>query len=409
MTKMPFASNADGKRPPPLTGRRVIDLSRVLAGPWSTMVLADLGAEVIKVEHPVGGDDTRHWGPPYAGGEAAYYLCANRNKRSIAVDLANPDGQRVIRDLVATADVVVENYKLGGLDRFGLDYASLAALNPALVYCSISGYGRASPVSERPGYDFMIQAEGGLMSITGEVEGQPVRTGVAVADLFTGMAAAQAILAALIARDRDGVGQHIDMALYDCQLAMLANVGSAYLVSGDEPARHGNGHPAIVPYQMFDTRDGGMVVAVGNDRQFAALCRLLGQSGLAADARFATNAARVGNRDALLGVLRPLLAVQDTSEWLDRLRAAGIPCGEVRSVGQALEASETIARGMVRGVPHPTAGDVRLVASPLKLGGTPVAEPVAPPLLGEHGTEILTEIGYDSARMAALRASGAVG
>lgn len=373
------------------------------------MVLADLGAEVIKIEHPVGGDDTRHWGPPYVGGEAAYYLCANRNKRSIAIDLARPEGQRIVRDLVSTADVVVENYKLGGLDRFGLDYASLAAVNPAIVYCSISGYGRESPIAERPGYDYVIQAEGGLMSVTGEIDGQPLKVGVAVADLFTGMAAAQAVLAALIARDRDGVGQHIDMALYDCQLAMLANVGAAYLASGQEPNRYGNGHPTVVPYQVFDTRDGGVVIAVGNDRQFAALCRLVEQDGLATDPRFATNSARVGHRDALLATLRSLLAARSTSEWLNRLRAAGIPCGEVRSVGHALDAPETAARGMVRSVPHPTAGEVRLVASPLKLGGTPVVGPIAPPLLGQHGGEILSEIGYDADRIAALRESGTVG
>ncbi len=397
-------------RPPPLAGRRVLDLSRVLAGPWCTMVLADLGAEVIKVENPNGGDDTRHWGPPYAGGESAYYLSANRNKQSIAIDLSHQDGQEVVRRLAAQSDVLVENYKQGGLDRFGLDYAAIATINPRIVYCSISGYGRASPIADRPGYDYVIQAEGGLMAITGDVDGEPMKVGVAVADLFTGMTAAQAILAALIAADRDGVGQHIDMALYDCQLAMLANVGSACLVSGEEPTRFGNGHPAIVPYQLFHASDGDLVIAVGNDRQFGALCDLLGRADLAADPRFATNPARVENRDALLGLLAPLLARRPVDHWLSRLRAAGGPCGEVRSVGAALNAPEASAREMVMQVPHPTAGQVPLIASPLKLTQTPVVPPVAPPLLGEHGDQLLGRVlGMESAEIETLRRRGAIG
>jgi len=345
----------------PLAGRRVLDLSRVLAGPWATMVLADLGAEVTKVEHPKGGDDTRHWGPPYAGGESAYYLCANRNKRSIALDISKPEGQAIVRALAAEADVLVENYKLGGLDKFGLDYPSISAINPRIVYCSISGYGRTSPIAERPGYDYVIQAEGGLMSITGPVDGEPMKVGVAVADLFTGMAAAQAILAALIAADRDGVGQHIDMALYDCQLAMLANVGSAALVSGTEPKRYGNGHPTVVPYQLFDTSDGQVVIAVGNDGQFAAMCeRLLGRPDLAADERFAKNSARVSNREALLAELIPLIAAKPTGWWLDGLREVGVPTGEVRGLGRAGDCgtgdggdrgTPKSRRGQARGVP----------------------------------------------------------
>ena len=396
-------------RPPPLAGRKVLDLSRVLAGPWCTMVLADLGAEVIKVENPRGGDDTRHWGPPYIGGESAYYLCANRNKASIAVDIATAEGQAIVRELAQDADVVVENYKLGGLAKYGLDYASLAAINPALVYCSISGYGRTSPIAERPGYDYVIQAEGGLMAVTGEVDGQPMKVGVAVADLYTGMAAAQAILAALIARDRDGLGQHIDMALYDCQLAMLANVGAAYLASGEEPKRYGNGHATVVPYQVFDTADGRMVIAVGNDRQFVALCGLAGKPQIAADTRFAKNSGRVENRMALLALLEPLIAARDTGVWLQGLRAAGIPCGEVRPVGAALTAPETLARGMVATVPHPSAGEVQLIASPLKLSGTPVAAPVAPPLLGQDGDAVLAALGYQPERIAELRAAGVIG
>lgn len=395
-------------RPAPLAGRKVLDLSRVLAGPWCTMVLADLGAEVTKVENPRGGDDTRHWGPPYAGTESAYYLCANRNKRSIALDLSTAEGQEIVRALAADADVLVENYKLGGLDRFGLDYAAIAAINPRIVYCSISGYGRSSPIAERPGYDYVIQAEGGLMSITGEVDGQPMKVGVAVADLFTGMAAAQAVLAALIAADRDGVGQHIDMALYDCQLAMLANVGGAYLTSGLEPKRFGNGHPTVVPYQVFDTADGRVVIAAGNDRQFSALCgKLLGRPELASDARFATNAGRVTNREALLAEICPLIAGRTTEWWLEGLRSAGVPSGEVRGVGAALSAPEALAREMVVSLPHPSAGEVRIVASPLKLGGTPVVAPVAPPLLGADTAAVLGELGYSPEQIAAMMAAGA--
>lgn len=393
---------------PPLAGRRVLDLSRVLAGPWCTMVLADLGAEVTKVEHPRGGDDTRHWGPPYTGGESAYYLCANRNKRSIAIDLSTPDGQRIVREMAAEADVLVENYKLGGLDKYGLDYASIAAINPRIVYCSVSGYGRASPIAERPGYDYVIQAEGGLMAVTGPVDGEPMKVGVAVTDLFTGMAAAQAILAALIAADRDGLGQHLDMALYDNQIAMMANVGSAALVSGNEPRRFGNGHPTIVPYQLFDTEDGQVVVAVGNDGQFAAFARLLGRPELTEDDRFARNSARVGNREALLAQIVPLMRERPSEYWLQGLRAAGIPGGAVRGVAEAQAAPETLARNMIATVPHPTAGEVRLVASPLKLGRTPVVDPVAPPLLGQHSDEVLAAMGYDAAAIAELRAKGAV-
>jgi crotonobetainyl-CoA:carnitine CoA-transferase CaiB-like acyl-CoA transferase len=398
-----------GVRPAPLAGRRILDLSRVLAGPWCTMVLADLGAEVIKVENPDGGDDTRHWGPPYTGGEAAYYLCANRNKRSIAIDISKPEGQAIVRDLALRSDVLVENYKLGGLDRYGLDYASLSAINPTLIYCSISGYGRSSPIGDRPGYDYVIQAEGGLMAVTGPVDGEPMKVGVAVADLYTGMAAGQAILAALIARDRDGLGQHIDMALYDCQLAMMANVASASLTSGNEPRRYGNGHPAVVPYQVFDTSDGRVVIAVGNDRQFAVLCGMIGHGEIAGDPRFAKNSARVENREALLALLTPMVMRQATPWWLEQLRMAGIPCGEVRGVGAALAAPETLARGMVTTVPHPTAGKVSLVSSPLKLSGTPVVPPRAPPLLGEDGAGVLATLGYSDERVASLRTAGVVG
>jgi len=393
----------------PLAGRRVLDLSRVLAGPWCTMVLADLGAEVTKVEHPRGGDDTRHWGPPYTGGESAYYLCANRNKRSIALDISKPEGQRIVRDLAARADVLVENYKLGGLEKFGLGYSSIAEINPRIVYCSISGYGRRSPIAERPGYDYVIQAEGGLMSVTGPVDGEPMKVGVAVADLFTGMAAAQAILAALIAADRYGVGQHLDMALYDCQLAMLANVGSAALVAGTEPRRYGNGHPTVVPYQLFDTLDGQVVVAVGNDAQFTAFAtRLLDRPDLATDERFAKNGSRVANRDALLAEIMPLMREHTTEWWLAGLRSVGVPTGAVRQVGEALAAPEATARDMVATVAHPSAGEVKLVASPLKLGRTPVVSPVAPPMLGQHSRTVLAELGYRTDEIEALLEMGVI-
>lgn len=403
-----MTSPESSTRPPPLTGRRVLDLSRVLAGPWCGQILADLGAEVTKVENPKGGDDTRAWGPPFAGGESAYYLSANRGKRSIAVDLASADGQEIVLELARHADILIENYKLGGLDRFGLDYASVAAVNPRLVYCSISGYGRTGPAAARLGYDYVIQAEGGLMAITGETDGPPVRVGVAVADLFTGMAAAQACLGALIAADRDGVGQHIDMALYDCQLSMLGNVASGYLISGEEAGRFGNGHPTVVPYENFPTADGRVVIAVGNDRQFALLAKLLERPELAEDSRFAKNAGRIVNRDALLAILKPLVAAQTTGWWLENLPRTGIPGGQVNPVSRAIEDEVAQARGMTSEVPHPTAGHVRLMASPLKLSGTPVRAPQAPPTLGQDSDAILAELGYDAARITRLRASGAV-
>ncbi len=383
-------------RPAPLAGKRVLDLSRVLAGPWCTMILGDLGAEVIKIENPDGGDDTRKWGPPYAATESAYYLCTNRNKKSVAVDLSCEAGQEAVRALAAISDVVVENYKLGGLDKYGLDYASLKLINPRLVYCSISGYGRKSPRAGEPGYDYVIQAEGGLMSVTGDADRPPVRVGVAVADLFTGMTAAQAVLAALIAADRDGVGQHIDIALFDAQLAMLANIGSAALVSGEEPARLGNAHPTVVPYQTFETADVDIVIAVGNDRQFGLLCRdLLDRADLADDPLYATNAARVVNRDSLIAELRPLIAAKPSEWWMAELKRFGVPCGAVRTVGAALASPEALARGMVAEVDHLLAGTIPMIMSPLKLADTPVIAPSAPPLLGEHSFEVLSALlGY---------------
>jgi crotonobetainyl-CoA:carnitine CoA-transferase CaiB-like acyl-CoA transferase len=397
-------------RLPALFGRRVIDLTRVLAGPWCTMVLADLGADVIKIEHPNGGDDTRHWGPPYIGGEAAYYICANRNKRSVTVNLGTRDGQQIVRDLAVSADIMVENYKLGGLTQYGLDYDAIAALNPAIVYCSISGYGRNSPIADRPGYDYVIQAEAGLMDVTGEVDGEPMKAGVAVSDLFTGMAATQAILAALLARDRDGVGQHIDLALFDCQLSMMANVGSSFLANGEKPRRYGNGHATVVPYQVFKTSDGSVVIAVGNDRQFAMLCdAVLKRPEMALDPRYAKNSSRVVNRNSLISTLRPLIEALPTTHWLRGMRDNGIPCAEVRSIGEALLSEEAVARDMVRHAAHPTAGIISMIGSPLKLSGTPVVSPVAPPLLGQHTVEVLTELlGYDSECIERLRLASVI-
>ncbi|MES2973774.1 MAG: CaiB/BaiF CoA-transferase family protein [Pseudomonadota bacterium] len=384
----------DIPRKPALHGVRILDLSRVLAGPWCTMTLGDLGADVIKIENPKGGDDTRGWGPTFAQGESAYYLSANRNKRSVAVDLASADGQRIIRELAMQSDVVVENFKAGALDRYGLDYESLRKVKPDLIYCSISGYGRTSPLAGRAGYDYVVQAEAGLMSITGEPDGEPMKAGVAVADLFTGMYAVQAILAAIIARRNDGKGQLIDLALFDCQLAMLANVGSAYLVSGQEPERFGNAHASVVPYQVLPTRDSEIVLAVGNDRQFKLLCdEVLERPDIGADARFITNQLRIENRDALIPLLKDALRTRDAADWQQRLSSTGIPTGTVRTVGKALQSPEAVARGMVSTVQHPKAGALKMVSSPIRMSGTPVRTPVAPPLLGEHTDEVLAELG----------------
>lgn len=376
-----------------LHGIRILDLSRVLAGPWCTMTLGDLGADVIKIEKPDGGDDTRSWGPSFVEGESAYYLCTNRNKRSVAVDISTAAGQRTIRALALKCDVVVENFKAGALLRYGLDYESLRRLKPDLIYCSISGYGRTSPLAERAGYDYVVQAEAGLMSVTGEPAGQPMKVGVAVADLFTGMYAVQAILAAVIARRNDGEGQLIDLALFDCQLAMLANVASAYLVSGREPTRFGNAHASVVPYQVLPTRDSEIVLAVGNDRQFKLLCdAVLERPDIAADPRFATNVARLRHREALIPLLTAILATRDAADWQRRLASTGIPTGTVRTVGEALRSPEAAARDMVSTVQHPKAGALELVSSPIRMSGTPVRPPSAPPLLGEHTQEVLREL-----------------
>ena len=401
--------------PQALAGVRVLDLTRVLAGPWCTQVLADLGADVIKVERPGNGDDTRGWGPPFlrdADGndttESAYYLCANRNKRSITVDIATGEGQAVIRRLAMESDVLVENFKVGDMARYRLDAATLHAANPRLVYCSITGFGQDGPYAQRAGYDFAVQGLGGLMSITGAADGEPQKVGVAVADLFTGMYATVAILAALRHRDATGEGQVIDMALLDAQVAMLANLGSHYLVGGDMPPRQGNAHANIVPYQVFAVADGHIIVAVGNDRQFARLCQLLGESALADDERFATNAGRVRHRDVLVPMLQSAFVLRDRQTWLTVLEAAGIPCGPVNDIADVFADPQVMARGMVGQVEHPHAGTVPLVTSPLKLSATPVRLRYAPPILGQHTDEVLREAGYSDDEVGALRVRGAI-
>jgi formyl-CoA transferase len=398
---------------------RVLDLTRVLAGPWCTQLLADLGADVVKVERPGSGDDTRAWGPPYlkdAGGadttEAAYYLAANRGKRSVTVDLSHPDGQRVVRRLAERADIVVENYKAGQLARYGLDYATLAALNPRLIYCSITGFGQSGPHADRAGYDFIIQGMGGFMSITGERDdrpgGGPQKAGVAVSDLMTGMYSAVAILAAVTHRERTGEGQHIDMALFDVMLAMLANMNMNYLTSGRPPGRAGNAHPNIVPYQVFEAADGHVIIAVGNDGQFVKFCEVAGRPDLAADPAYRRNADRVRNRAAVLAVLEPLVRTRPVAFWVERLDAAGVPCGPINDIAQALADPQVAARALRIELPHPLAGTLPLVANPIKLSATPPAYERAPPVLGQHTDEVLGECGFDAAEIARLKADGAV-
>ena len=375
----------------PLQGIRVLDLSRVLAGPYCTMVLGDLGAEVIKVEPPE-GDETRAWGPPFAEGESAYYLCVNRNKRGIVINLKTDEGKKILRDLALQSDVLVENFRPGTLEKFGLDFETLHELNPRLVYCSITGFGQTGPMRDKPGYDFMIQALGGLMSITGEPEGEPMKTGVAVVDLFAGQNAVIAILAALQARTLTGHGQRLDIALFDSQLGWLANVASNYLISGNLPKRHGNAHPNIVPYQSFQASDGWFAIAVGNDRQFARLCEMLAKPEFSADERFATNSARVQNREVLIGLLKSIFVMRRVSEWLSALGEAEIPCGPINNFEQVFSMQQVQEREMLVKMDHPTIGELPLVGSPLKFSDTPVQYRLHPPLMGEHTEEILSEL-----------------
>ncbi len=371
------------QRTAPLAGIRVLDLTRVLAGPWCTQNLADLGAEVIKIERPGAGDDTRAWGPPYlknAAGEntseAAYYLSANRNKFSVALDIASPRGAELVRELAKQCDIVVENFKVGGLRKYGLDYESLKAINPRIIYCSITGFGQTGPYASRPGYDFMIQGMGGLMSITGERDdlpgGGPQKAGVAVADLMTGMYSTVGILAAIIERERSGLGQHIDMALLDCQVAMLANQNLNFMTSGKAPQRAGNAHQNLVPYQVFAAADGHLIVAVGNDGQFRNYCRVVGLPELADDPRYATNPQRVRNRDTLVPLLAERMATGARDTWLAELESAGVPAGPINTLDQVYQDPHVLARGMKRELPHALAGTVPVAASPLKFSETPV-------------------------------------
>ena len=377
----------------PLQNIRVLDLSRVLAGPYCTMVLGDLGAEVIKVEPPE-GDETRGWGPPFAGGESAYYLCVNRNKRGMVVNLKTEDGRNILRELALKSDVLVENFRPGTLKKFGLDYETLHGLNPRLVFCSISGFGQTGPLRDMPGYDFMIQAMGGIMSITGEPEGEPMKVGVAVADLFAGQNAVIAILAALQARTITGEGQFIDIALFDSQLGWLANVASNFLISGRNPKRYGNAHANIVPYQSFRAKDGWLVVAVGNDKQFEAFCAVIEKLELASDARFMTNQARVKNREALVFILKPVFLEKSVDEWLS-LIGDKFPCGPINNFEQVFAMPHVEEREMLVQMKHPTIGALPLVGSPLKMVGTPISYRLPPPLMGEHTNSILKDLlGY---------------
>jgi len=402
--------------PGPLAHLKVLDLSRVLAGPWAGQILGDLGADVIKVERPGTGDDTRGWGPPYLkdsegqeSGEAAYYLAANRNKRSIAVDMAAPEGQEVIKALARDADIVLENFKVGGLMKYGLDYHGLKTVNPGLIYCSITGFGQDGPYAPRAGYDFIVQGMAGLMSITGAPDGPPMKVGTAVADLTTGMYAVIAVLAAVAHRERTGEGQHIDMALMDTQLSWLANQNMNYLVGGESPTRQGNAHPNIVPYQDFETEDGHIIVAVGNDRQFARFAEAIGAGELARDPAYATNEGRVRHRETLVPMIAEKMKSASTAYWTEALEAAGIPHGPVNTVGEAFADPQIVHRGMQVDLAHPLGVTLATVANPIRMSASPPDYRQPPPLLGEHTDAILTELGYDAETVARLKECGAVG
>ncbi|HVB73228.1 MAG TPA: CoA transferase [Ktedonobacteraceae bacterium] len=373
----------------PLAGITVVDLSRVLAGPYCTMMLGDLGATVIKVEHPGEGDDTRRFGPPYVAGESAYYLGLNRNKYGITLDFSTPAGKERLLKLIKEADILVQNFRPGALDRKGLGYEDLKAINPGLIYCSISGYGHSGPRRELPGYDYIAQAESGMMSITGEIDGEPMPVGSPIEDVSTGMYACISILAALRARETTGRGQHIDLSLFECAVTMLANIASNTLISGEEATRHGNAHANIVPYQSFHTRDGYIAVACGNDGLFRGLCRLLGRDDLAQDPRFTTNSLRLSHRVELISSLQEIFLGRDTSQWLISLREAGIPSSPINTVRQALGDEQLAARGLVWECEHPSAGKIQLVGSPMHFSETPTRLYKAPPLLGEDNEMIL--------------------
>lgn len=403
-----------------LTGYRVLDLSRVLAGPWCGQTLADLGAEVIKVERPGAGDDTRGWGPPWMKGqndeatnEASYYQSTNRGKLSVALNLASAEGQELVRALATSCDVLIENYKAGSLAKYGLDYASLSQLNPRLVYCSVTGFGQTGPRAAEPGYDFIIQGIGGLMSITGERDdlpgGGPQKVGVAFSDLMTGLYSTVAIQAALLSREKTGVGQHIDMALLDVQVATLCNQSQNYLASGKSPGRYGNAHANIVPYQVFRASDQDFVIACGNDSQFVALCEAIGLADLPSEPRFARNADRVTNREALIEMLAQHFLGATADEWVRRIHPQGVPIGVINSIAQALDEPQVKARNMLVNIPHPLKADFVTVGSPINLSGTPVEYLRPAPMLGEHTDEVLKrQLGLDDERLAELKARGVI-
>ena len=388
-----------------LNGVRVLDLSRVLAGPYCTMLLGDLGADIIKIEAPGQGDDTRHWGPPFAaGGESAYFLCINRNKRSMTLNLKSEQGLEILRELIRQSDILVENFRVDTLERWGLSYAALQELHPGLIYCTITGYGYTGPYRQLPGYDFIIQAQGGLMSITGPEDGEPYKVGVAIADITAGLFACNAILAALFEHQRSGKGQRIDISLLDSQIAWLANVGSNFLVSGETPRRYGNAHANIVPYQTFKASDGYFALAVGNDSQWRQFCEKIGRGEWAEDVRFCTNASRVNNREVLIPLLNGLFAQSAISHWLTLLESIGVPCGPINTIDQVLANPQVQARQMVIDVTHPSAGTVKLVASPLKIPTAPPVVRFPPPMLGEHSHQILHDLlGYSNQRIEDFR------
>ena len=373
----------------PLSDVLVVDLSRVLAGPYCTMMLGDLGATIIKIEHPGDGDDTRHFGPPYIAGESAYYLGLNRNKYGITLDFGTPEGKEQLLKLIKKATVLVQNFRPGSLDRKGLGYEDLRALNPGLIYCSISGYGHTGPRRDLPGYDYIAQAESGMMSITGEIDGDPMPVGSPIEDVATGMFACISILAALRERERTGKGQHIDLSLFECAVTMLANIASNHLISGEEATRHGNAHANIVPYQSFHTLDGLIAVACGNDGLYRGLCRVLEHEELASDPRFVTNSLRLEHREELIPLLQDIFLQRDTADWLALLRGAGIPSAPINHVSQAFQDEQLAARGLVWECEHPTAGNIRLVGSPMHFSETPTRLYKAPPLLGEDNRSIL--------------------
>lgn len=400
-----------------LSGIKVLDLSRILAGPSATQILGDLGADVVKIEKPGEGDDTRSWGPPYLKDtngqdttESAYYLSANRNKRSLTLDFTTREGQTLAQQLIAKADILIENYKVGTLAKYGLDYASVQKINPRLIYCSLTGFGQTGPSASRAGYDFMVQGMGGIMSLTGEPEGQPVKVGVAIADLMAGMYAATGILAALHAREKSGRGQQVDIALLDTQVAWLANLGQYYLTSHTLPPRMGNAHATIVPYEAFATSDGHVILAIGNDSQFAKFCRFAGQPDWAEDPRFSTNSNRVRNRAMLVPLVQKVMLQKSKAEWLSGLEQLGVPCGPINRLDEVFADEQVKARGMTTKLPHPlTAEPIELMASPLKLSETPVTYRQAPPPLGQHSAEVLLDwLNLSEDEITHLKTSGAI-